>query len=249
MSQTHRLIETIKKLLKHKNLKYSDLAKYLNVSESSIKRSFAQEAFTLYRIEQICEFLQIDFYELAKKTKGQSQDTTNTLNLEQEKALAKDEKLFTVFYLLISGLSLKEIIRDYKFQELQVLQLFLQLDKLKLIQLLPKNKVQLLVSKNIRWIASGPLTKIYDSAIKNEFIDSDFQGKFEKLRLITGSFTEHSLQVLYKKMDRLLGDFLEFSDLDLEAKENKTQVWFLLGIRPWSLSVILKYRITNSKCC
>lgn len=242
MSQSRRLIQTIKKILKQRGMNYAQLAKHLKVSEASIKRSFAQEAFTLQRIDDICEFLQMDFYELAKETKGLNQDMAGSFNQEQEKELSKDESLFIFFYLLAAGLTFKDIINDYKFTENQALAHLFKLDKLGLIELLSENRVKLTVSPNVRWLKNGPLAKIYEKDIKNEFLDSDFQGQWDKFRMLTGSFTANSMLMLNKKIERLLGDFLEFSELDIPSQENKTQLWFLLAIRPWSFSIVNKFK-------
>ena len=53
-------------------IKYSgDLAKALRLSEPSIKRLFSEHTLALSRIEEICVFLEVDFFELAKLARGE----------------------------------------------------------------------------------------------------------------------------------------------------------------------------------
>ena len=96
--QTSGLVEALKKLLKARGVTYRQLAAGLGLSEPSVKRLFSERTFTLQRLEQVCQVLEIDFFELAKLARGAS-TTINEMTIEQEQILAKDSKLLGVFYL------------------------------------------------------------------------------------------------------------------------------------------------------
>jgi DNA-binding Xre family transcriptional regulator len=241
MEQTHRLIETLKKVLKSRGQTYKELAKSLKLSEANVKRAFSKQTFTLQRLEAICRVLEIDFYELAKLAKGHIQDVVETLNVEQEKALANDTALFTYFYLVLAGLSPKQIEQEYDFEG-RSQQLLLKLDRLQLIEAHPKNRVKLLVATNVRWLSKGPLNDKYEAEIKREFLGASFSGKNERLRFLSGYFTESALKQLTLKMDRLLGDFLDLAETEARVDGGTgTRQWLLLAYRPWAFSITAKF--------
>ncbi|CAM5199355.1 helix-turn-helix domain-containing protein [Alishewanella longhuensis] len=66
MDQTGQLITALKRCLKARGISYRQLAEQLQLSEASVKRIFAQQSFTLSRLEQICNVLDTNLYELAK---------------------------------------------------------------------------------------------------------------------------------------------------------------------------------------
>lgn len=94
MSQTHALIQALKKQLRAQGKTYADVADLLELSEASVKRLFATESFTLQRLEQLCDWLQIEFAELMLQAQQQPQLTQLTLQQEQE--IATDQRLLLV---------------------------------------------------------------------------------------------------------------------------------------------------------
>jgi DNA-binding Xre family transcriptional regulator len=242
MEQTHRIVETLKKILKVRGLTYKTLAQKLRMSEANLKRTFSKRAFTLKRLEEICQVLEIDFYDLAKQAKGHVQDVVESLNIEQERALAQDAALFSIFYLVLAGMNAKQIDRAYDFQG-KTQQLLIKLDRLGLIELHPKDRIKLLVTSNVRWLTHGPLTSKYEGDIKKEFLGTNFLGKNEKLRLLSGHFSESAIKMMSVKIERLLGEFLELSEAEThyESAQGQRQ-WLLLAYRPWTFSVLERYQ-------
>ena len=64
MAQTKLIISTLKKTLKSHGKTYSDVAQHLELSEASVKRMFAQEAFSLNRLDAICTMMDMEITEL-----------------------------------------------------------------------------------------------------------------------------------------------------------------------------------------
>ena len=74
--QTAELLKTLKKCLKAKGLNYRDVADALSLSEASIKRLFSDQSFSVSRLEEVCRFLDMTIYDLARMTSlsGQTGD-------------------------------------------------------------------------------------------------------------------------------------------------------------------------------
>ena len=64
--QSAYLVEALKRVLKERGLTYADVASALGISHASVRRTFAQQSFTLARIDEICEIAGIDFLALAR---------------------------------------------------------------------------------------------------------------------------------------------------------------------------------------
>lgn len=58
------VLDAIRAHLKARQLTYKDLALGLGLSEASVKRLFASADCSLERLEQICQFLQLEFADL-----------------------------------------------------------------------------------------------------------------------------------------------------------------------------------------
>lgn len=85
MSTTVDLIQALKNELKTARMTYADLAKSLDMAESSVKRMLAKGDMPLTRVDAICRALKIDFAELARRV-ADAQPLLKELTLEQEKA-------------------------------------------------------------------------------------------------------------------------------------------------------------------
>ena len=142
--QTAGLVEALKKLLKARGVTYRALAAGLRLSEPSIKRLFSERTFTLQRLEEVCQFLEVDFFELAKLARGAA-STVDEMSIEQEKILAGDSKLLGVFYLVFNDWQPDDIFERYVLTRAEVTRLLLRLEKLGLVEVMPGDKVKLRV--------------------------------------------------------------------------------------------------------
>jgi hypothetical protein len=213
-----------------------------------MKRLFSKKSFSLAQLDEICAILEIDFYDLAKHARGKSRDVQQVLTLTQEKAMAEEPALFVCFYVLLAGTSVRDIELEYQFPT-KMLTLLLKLEKLELIQLYPQDRVRLLVSPNVRWNHRGPLSEKYEKHIKDEFLDAPFNGKLERLRFLSGALNDNTLRLFSEKVDRLIGEFIDLSQISAigNRPEAKGNTWFLIAYRPWSLSIMSRYKKVRGK--
>ncbi|MEM7397131.1 MAG: helix-turn-helix transcriptional regulator, partial [Verrucomicrobiota bacterium] len=218
-------------------LTYRDVADALELSEASVKRLFSEESFSLRRIEAICRLLDMSLYDLAKMTRAGEGEARNVLSLDQEKALAADGRLLTVFYLLCNGWPLEKIRKIYKIKKLAMTRLLLKLDRLRLIDLEPGEKVRLRTAREIQWRRDGPVRKRYEEQVKQEFFDSDFSGSTELFTLETAELSEASIQIMRRKIDKLVREFHDLAEVDLSMGEREG-VGLMIGFRPWVFSLM-----------
>ncbi|MGZ3768598.1 MAG: helix-turn-helix domain-containing protein [Bdellovibrio sp.] len=241
LKQADQWIKNIKKVMKARGVTYHELAKHLSLSEASVKRVFSKGTFTLERLEQICDFLDLDFYDLAQMAKNYSSELQSTFTRQQEEFLAGNEKIFVFFYLLFGGLKLNKILEQYKFTSAQATQYLLMLDQRKLIEYHSDKKIKVLVSRNAQWDRTGPLYKLYEGNIRNEFLQTSFTADREFMSLVSGYFSDADIRLLKRKIDKLILEFKESFSLQ-HSSTDASDVWMLIAYRPWVFSVVTKFK-------
>lgn len=241
MSQTAEVLKALKKVLRARELTYRDLATALDLSEASVKRLFSEQTFTVQRLEQACRFLDMSLYDLTRMTRIGDEDEATQLDLKQEEALAADSALLTYFYLLVTGWKPARIARQLELDEPANTKILARLDKLRLIELLPKNRVRLLTHRRIQWLADGPIRTLYEAQVTQDFVQSKFDKAGEFMRFETAELSAASIGVLTRRLERLFKEFDDLADLDMHvAPEKKRNVGLMLAMRPWTYWQVLE---------
>ncbi|MCA3028509.1 MAG: helix-turn-helix transcriptional regulator [Rhodocyclaceae bacterium] len=247
-AHTSTLIRALKVTLKSRNITYEDLARRLKLSHASVKRLFAEETFTLKRIEDICLVLEIDFFDLARLARGASADT-NEMTTAQEQALAADAKLLGMFYLVFNDWNVDAILATYQLTPAECTALLLQLDRLGLIELGAKNAVRLKVPKTIRLQRDGPIRRSHGRSVMSDFLQADFAAQGGFFRFEFRDLSRASVTLLERKLERIAQELHELAELDsyLPADQRQT-IGMALGTRPWTMSWVtgLKKRASPS---
>ncbi len=241
MSQTRDVLNSVKKCLRARGLTYRDVAEALAISEASVKRIFSEQTFTLQRLEEVCRFLDMSFYDLARMTRLGTEDEITRLTIQQERGLAKDPLVLTYFYLLLTGRTPTKIAKEFGLDDQQQATMLARLSKLKLVELLPKNNGRLLTGRRIDWRADGPIRKLYQRQVQQAFMESGFDEKDEVFHFDTGELTAASVGVLVKKFEKLSQDFDELAELDVSVPVAEKKAYGLMvGFRPWTFWQILE---------
>lgn len=233
MSQVQIIIDSLKKILKMHSVTYADIAKGLNLSESSVKRLFTTGELTLARIDKICQLANIDICDLFYIAK--SSKIITELTFEQERTLVSEVKLLLVATCVVNYWSLDDILSYYNLSYHECLQKLVVLDKMKLIELLPNDRFKLRISQNFRWLPNGPIKQFFQKHLQNDFLDSQFVANNEFFNLTFGMLTDESNAVLQRKLRQLADNFSELSIEDVPHGFNKRhRSVLLLALRPWS---------------
>ncbi|MCX7220214.1 MAG: helix-turn-helix domain-containing protein, partial [Burkholderiales bacterium] len=144
MPKATTLVDSLKRELKARNITYADLATRISMSEASVKRMFSQKNFTLQRLDDILQATEISLRDLALNSGEES--LISELTFEQEKEIINDPKEFLVAVSALNLLTVEQMIKIYDLTEVEVIKYLLRLDKIGFLELLPNNRVKLLVS-------------------------------------------------------------------------------------------------------
>ena len=226
MGQSTALIETLKRALKSRRLTYAEVARRLEMSEANVKRMFASKRFTLDRLEAICQLLQMELSDLFQLYEESRQRITQ-LTLEQEQGLVQDQKLLLVAVSVRNRLSFADIISHYRISETDCIRCLAKLDRLKLIDLLPENRIK----------------RFFEKQIQGQFLRSSFSSESEQRLFLFGLLGDASTQTLINKMHALAREFTELHRQDARLPlQKRHNIGFMLALRPWELEVFQPWR-------
>ena len=242
MQEIAQLIKTLKKRLKIQGITYRELAGALKLSEPSVKRMFASERFTLERLVEISHFLGFTLAELAHEA-AVTETLVHTLTEAQEAELVSDEKLLLVAICSLNHWSVKEIITTYRLSEAECIQRLVQLDRLRLIVLLPGNRIRLNIARDFDWRIKGPIRRFFRDQGLHDFMGSDFSRDDEMMAFSHAMLTDTAIAKMLSELRKLRQRFDELHDDSLAAPWAKRHgVGMILAMREWEIAAFSKLR-------
>jgi hypothetical protein len=242
MAQVDALVDTLKAALKSHNLKYRDVAEALELSEASIKRLFSSRNFSLQQVQQVCLMMGMEISDLVQLM-SERQSRLQELSVEQEEEIVRDPGFLIITVCVLNRWTLEDMLKHYKFTEHECVQKLARLDRLKIIELLPKNRIKLLVAPNFSWRKNGPIQKFFLNTIEKELFDAQFDKPDHKMVVLNGMFSPPSNGELQKKIERLAREFDQLNNADAGLALPERQGYTLvLALRNWQYEQLFKYR-------
>lgn len=235
MTQRIQVVAELKRTLKERGLTYADVAKALDLSVASVKRLFSTGEFTLARVDQICELVGLELSELLELMQERARPA-NKLTLAQEEEIVADPKLFLVTWLVVNGARYEDIVKDYRLTERELLRYLIRLDRLKIIELKPLNKVRVLVSRHFAWHAGGPVQKYIHQRLLKEFLAAHFVEPQDEFIFHGASVTQTALGQLKRVLQNASRECAEIMDRDRNVDAPRSGAAFLLALRRWQYS-------------
>lgn len=239
MSQSVEFMNALKKLLKLKGIVYQDLAEGLELSLPSIKRLFSTGDISLNRLDKICEIAGIDFTDLLKLMELTKDKSASHLTEEQENFLSENLHATAYFELLVIGYSPKRIQEEYGLTQAQSHKHLRALDRHKLIEWLPKDKVRLKVNDMIRLRPDSKLTRILKEKGVKSFLNHDFKGELCYQEFMTFMASKESIKKLNSRLSTLLKEIAQEGLMEGKAGIEGESAAVFASVRPWRLVEIL----------
>jgi len=235
MRGTQAVVEALKRALRARRITYARVARTLGLSEASVKRMFSRSHFTLERFDQVCELAGTSFAELARETDSAGAYISQ-LTLEQEREIARDRKLLLVAVCTLNRLTLDQIVDIYQLTRAECVRLLLRLDRIKLLELLPNNRIRLLITPTFSWLPDGPIQRYFTSRAQHEYFRSRFDGPEEVLLLVNGMLSRSSALAMLTRLKRVANEFSELHghDAELPLGERRPST-LVVALRPWEL--------------
>ena len=246
MTQTPALINTLKQQLKARGKTYAHVASHLGMSEASIKRLFIEQSFSLQRLELVCQMINLQLSELMTLMEKE-QPQLQKLSTEQEQQLVDDALLLMIAIHVMNGNSFDQLCSEIAISKTDCIQKLALLDRLRIIELLPNNRIKLLIAPNFRWQRNGPIQGFFQQHVEHDFFRSPFTAHDENLLVLNGELCELSQQEIQRKMDKLAQEFnaLAQQDQKLPTSQRKN-ITVVLAARAWQLALFDRYRRKSS---
>jgi transcriptional regulator with XRE-family HTH domain len=242
MANTAALVETLKRELRARRITYAAIARHLGLSEVSVKRMFSRKELSLSRLDGICALAGIEFSDLARLVTTETA-VISQLTPEQEREFVDNEKLMLVALCALNHWGYEQILKVYDIAPAECVKLLARLDKLKFVELMPNNRIRLLVSRAFTWIPDGPIQRFFKTRMQTDFFRSEFDGENELLLLANGALSRKSIAALMVRLRRAMSEFAEMrnDDAALPAAERQP-ITLLLAARPWESAFFARYR-------
>jgi AcrR family transcriptional regulator len=229
------IVTELKRALREGGHTYADVARKLELSVASVKRLFSTEDLSLERVDQICELIGVGLRDILDRAADRVAPT-NPLSLAQESEVVSDPKLLFMTWLVLLRTPFEEILRDYKFSEREAQQYLIRLDRLKVIELQPGNRVRLLVSRHFSWRPGGPVQKHIHQKMLREFFASAFAGGHEEFFFHGGRVSDEALTQLKRALRGASRECAEIIERDRSTTQQRNGAAFVLALRPWNYS-------------
>ena len=233
-----QIVASVKRTLRSRGMTYAQLAGKVGLSEASIKRILSRGTLSLARLQEICQALDCTIGEVTRLAAQHPHEAPELLTLEQESALAADEKLLACFYLLVNGHTGREIAAELHAEERQVRRWMTRLSSLRLIEMRSGLRARTRTATAVAWRKDGPVRRLYEKRVREEFMQSAFGTAAEALHFCSAELSEASYRVLLRKLERLAAEFRDLAALDrsLPGREKRSFA-MLLAARPWIFSM------------
>jgi hypothetical protein len=230
---TATLVDLLKRHLKARGITYAQVATRLALSEASVKRMFSRNDFTLQRMEDICHVVGIGLADLARELTAEPAGVTH-LTVEQEQEIVSDPKLMLVALCAVGNWTLEQIVDTYDMPRVECIGYLARLDKQRIIQLMPDNRIRPMIHRTFAWLPDGPIKRYFRSRVEAEYLSSTFHHSDEAFLFVSGMLSAKSTTELIGRMRKLAAEFAEMHRDDLRLpmpQRHGTSV--LLAIRPW----------------
>jgi len=235
MAQRTLIVAELKRALRESGHGYADVAQKLQLSLASIKRLFSTEDLSLERVDQICELIGMDLSDIMDRAADRSAPN-NQLTLSQESELIADIKLLFMTWLVLVRTPFEDIVRDYHFSKREALQYLIRLDRLKVIELQPGNRVRLLVSRHFSWRPGGPVQKYIHQKLLHEFFASAFAGVQEEFFFHGGRLSDDAFAHIKRALRAASRECAEIIERDRLTTLPRKGGAFVVAVRPWHFS-------------
>lgn len=242
MNEVAQLVKTLKRRLKIQGMTYRELAQALGLSEASVKRLFASERFSLERLVEIAHLLGYTLAELAHEA-AIAESRLHTLTAAQEKELVSDTKLLLVAVCVLNQWEIDNIVERYRLSEADCIQRLTRLDRLRLITLLPGNRIRLNVARDFDWLPHGPIRTYFREQGMHDFLDSHFSGGNEVMAFSHAMLTDAATAKMQAEIRKLRQKFAELHEESLLSPLPKRRgTGMLLAMRGWEIDAFSKLR-------
>lgn len=235
MASRTQIVTELKRALRASGQTYADVARKLDLSVASVKRLFSREDLSLERVDAICDLIGLSLVDILDRAR-EHLSPSNQLTHAQESEIVADLRLLFMTWLVLIRTPAEEIVKVYRFTEREVLKYLIRLDRLKVIELQPGNRVRLLVSRHFSWRPGGPVQKYIDQKLLREFFASHFTQPTDEFFFHGGRVSAAALGQIKRALQGAARECAEIIERDRSGTQERFGAAYVLALRPWNYS-------------
>lgn len=233
MAELQQLLVTLKRQIKARGLTYRDVAAALKLSEPSVKRLFSTGKLSLERLVGICTLLDMTLAELTQQAAAAT-PRLSRLDEKLEAELVSDPRLLLVAVCALNHWRLADIVACYQLDEPECLRHLLRLDHMRLIDLLPGNRIRINVTRDFHWRPGGPIERYFAGRGRDDFLAGRFDGPHEEVFFVHGMLTPEARAQFRTQLEKLRRHFASLHDDSQSAPIGERRgTGMLLALREW----------------
>ena len=213
MSGTHNVTQALKRLLRQAGITYADAAEALDLSEASVKRLFAQQSFTLSRLETLSKLAGAELVDLIRLS-DDLMEVVEELPLEVEQALVDEPRLLLCVVCVLNRFQFEDVLQLYEIDRHDLQQLFAALDRLNIIELLEANRYRRKLSRGFKWRSGGPIERFFVDRVLRGFFNPGLIRSGDQFRFAWGTVTAKTADHFLERLRLLSQEFNEAADRD-----------------------------------
>lgn len=226
------LFDSLRAHLKARDLTYRNLADGIGVAEITVKRIFAANDCSIERLEEICEFLQLELKDLVKRT-PKKRELIDQLTVEQEEELARNKKLLMVAVCVMGLWSFRDMLDHLNLSKYDCIKLLNRLDEMGFVEVHSRQQYKLLVARDFSWIRGGPIMRLV-KGFSNDFFDHQFDGQGEVLKIINVRVSPEVRETLKAKLEQIAQQYADQVVVDSHLPlDERPPLSICIAVRSW----------------
>lgn len=206
------VLDAIRAHLKARQLTYKDLALGLGLSEASVKRLFASADCSLERLEQICQFLQLEFADLFRSA-PKKRALIAQLTHDQEVEFATHRHLLMVAVCALNRWKVPDMWEHLHISPDECRRLLWRLDDIGFLEIQTDHQYRLRVAPTFSWITGGPIMQMVQG-ISHEYFNDPFDGEGEVLRIVNLRLSREAQVRLKKRLEQIAQEYVDQARAD-----------------------------------
>ena len=220
---------------------YRDLAGRLDLSESAVKHMFSTANFSLKRLDEVCEVLEIDLGELVGQSETQ-EPRIEKLPAEYEEEIVADGRFLLIAYCLVNHWKLEEILERYDIARGDAFRYLRRLDRMKIVEVLPGDRVRLLIANNFAWRKNGAIERFFNERVQTDFFRHSFASD-GAIRIAKNGMLSAKAQAQLREKLKAIGELFDDTTWDerkMPASERHGTT-LVLAMRQWIFEGFKEY--------
>lgn len=226
------IFQALKAHLKARRMTYQDLAKALELSEATVKRMFVTCDCSLERLEQVCNFLQVELSEIVRSSPRQK-NLINQLSFKQEAELVSNKELLLCAVCVMNLWSFEDMVSHLNISETQCIQLLRRLEGIGFLELHPGCQYRLRVARDFSWIVGGPIMNMVKQ-MADEFFDHRFDAPGELIKIVNVRVAERSAESLKRRLEQIAQEYADQVSVDAHLPlDERPPMALCIAVRQW----------------